>query len=102
MYISKIDELIDSSLDNFFVFFILTNKNTIINKIKGEVNFVKFQLQINQYIEDFINIIKRYIAYYVFLSISFFYTGSESSFISNLMEFSKNQSTLNFKIANFF
>src|SRR6185437_6415791 len=59
-------------------------------------------VNVSENITRVINIIKRYIAYYVFLSISFFYTGSESSFISNLMEFSKNQSTLNFKIANFF
>jgi hypothetical protein len=122
MYINKVDEIIDTSLDNFYKNYIL--KNNVLEKIEKEQNFVKYQLKINQTIEDFlktiketdirkivnnvdnvkriIEIIKRYTAYYIFLSIGYFYKWDKQIYINNLIEFTLNQTRFDFKIENFF
>ena len=49
MYINKIDELIDQTLDNFYLSF---KKDSLLNNLKKEYNFVKYQNQINELIFD--------------------------------------------------
>ena len=122
MYIDKIDELIDKILDNFYLRAISENKN--INKILQEVDFIKYQKELNDIMIDFIKKInieeikelvksnnsvneiyeslKRYIAFYLFLTIGFFYTGKEDIYINNIIEYTKNQTNYNYKIENFF
>ncbi len=48
------------------------------------------------------NIIKRYIAYYYFLSMAYFYTGNLKDFRNNLIQYSKLQENSTFVIKNFF
>jgi hypothetical protein len=122
MYINKIDDLIDKVIDDFYMTIVLGDKK--LDKIFKENNFVKFQQEINDimgnYIksidlkeirglvtnEDNVNIIfeiiKRYIAVYLFLTIGCQKTNKNDSFINNLVEFNKNQDRYKLKINNFF
>ena len=122
MYINKIDDLLDKVIDDFYNNVII--KEQIMTSIIDEVNFVKYQKEINQILINYIstinigeirelvkhedtvqiiiNIIKRYIAIYFFLTIGVLYKGKEDTFINNIVEFTKNQSGYGFKIENFF
>lgn len=122
MYINKIDDLIGDVIDDFFVKIIL--KNSVLPKIYKEQNFVKFQKEINDIMIEYANginyaelrdlvksneavnsvseAIKRYIAFYIFLTIGFNYTSKDDTYINNIVEFTKNQSSYNYKINNFF
>ena len=122
MYINKLDEIVDKIIDDFFSDFVI-NQKTFGNILK-EPNFVKYQIQINKIINDYISsidmkelnsfiknnenintiiqMIKKYIAYYVFLTIGFHYQNKNETFINNVIEFSKNKSSFNFRIDNFF
>lgn len=121
MYINKIDQLIDTVIDDFYN---KTINKTNMQKYIEEVNFVKYQLEINKLFVNYISnlntkeintllkdednttklieIIKRYISYYTMLSIAFFYKSKLETFINNIIEFSKNQPGFNFKVDNFF
>lgn len=121
MYINKIDDLIDKIIDDFYNNVV---KSKEFDKILLEPNFVKYQLDVNRILQKYvteidekqifeivrnqtsvntiIEIIKRYLAYYIFLTIGFFYKGTYEMYINNIIEFSKNQSGFNFKIDNFF
>jgi hypothetical protein len=121
MYINKIDDLLDKIIDDFYNI-VIKNKEFI--KILSELNFVKFQSKINKLLMDYeksinrkqledivsnvdnikvvIEILKKYLAYYIFLTIGFFYNGKIETFINNIIEFSKNQPSQNLKIENFF
>ncbi|ARF09424.1 hypothetical protein Indivirus_1_47 [Indivirus ILV1] len=121
MYIDQIDDLIDKIIDDFYSKSV--DKKDIM-KYFEEPNFVKYQLEINKmwekYIETIdkksinailkdesntekmIDYIKRYIAYYVLMMFAYFYTAKSDTYINNVIEFSKNQPSFNFKIANFF
>ena len=121
MYINKIDELLDMLIDDFY------NKNILNEKFMSmlnDQNFVKFQLEINKILMEYvkkidrnsideivnnaenvktiIEIIKKYLAYYIFFTICAFYKHRKEIFINNVIEFSKNQPSYNFKIDNFF
>lgn len=122
MYISKIDDLIDNVIDDFYVNIILKDKD--LTKIFKEPNFVKYQSDINKLVKNYIEtinlkeikelvksneamntiseIIKRYIFCYLFLTIGFNYQSKTDTFINNIVEFTKNQPEHNFKIDNFF
>lgn len=122
MYIDKIDELIDSIIDDIFNNIVLKNKE--FNKFLKEQNFVKFQKDINIIIHDYIHsinvnvikentknnesfafifeIIKKYVALYVFLTIGAYYEYKDEVFINNIVEFTKNQKSFELKINNFF
>ena len=122
MYINKIDDLIDKVIDDFFNKIIL--KDQILSKIYKEPNFVKFQKELNTMMMQYIDSIslseirelvkssdavhsisetlKRYIAFYIFLTIGFNYTSKDDTYINNIIEFTKNQSEYNYKIENFF
>ena len=121
MYINKIDELIDRLLDDFYNKIILRKDAS---KIFSEVNFVKYQLDINKIFTDYIKsintdeindiikdedntkkiieLIKKYLAYYIFMTYCFFYSAKIEMFINNVIEFSKNQPGFNYKVDNFF
>ena len=122
MYINKIDDLIDRVIDDFFVTVILKDQN--LPKIMKEQNFIKYQKELNVIMSSFtdkINLseirelvkssdavfeisetIKRYIAFYLFMSIGFNYTSKDDTYINNIVEFSKNQPEYGYKIKNFF
>jgi len=122
MYINKIDDLLDRVIDDFYNTVIIKDK--IFKKLLNEVNFVKYQKEINEIfinyiktldideirklvknedtVQIIINIIKRYVAIYLFLTIGIFYKGTEDTFINNIVEFTKNQPNYGFKIENFF
>ena len=120
MYVNKIDETIDTFIDDFY------NKvvTTQITDYYDEPNFVKYQKDINKLLttyfekidkkiindilnneentEKLIEYIKKYIAYYVILTIGFFYKNKYETYMNNVIEFSKNQYSFNLKIDNFF
>ena len=121
MYLSKIDDLLDKLIDDFFSVKIKEQK---FQKILNETNFVKFQKELNDIlksysvqmnlsdIKDFFKnsevqikiteTIKRYLALYMFLYIGYFYTNADSTYMNNIVEFTKNQSEYQYKIENFF
>jgi hypothetical protein len=120
MYVNKIDETIDTFIDDFY------NKVVIpdITKFYDDANFVKFQKDINKLLTQYfdkidkkvindvlnneentnklIEYIKKYIGYYVILTIGFFYKHKYETFMNNVIEFSKNQYGYSLKIDNFF
>lgn len=120
MYINKIDDLIDKIIDDFSI---AMRDNKQYNIFISQ-NFVKYQKNINDMFMDYIktinigeinelvknadnvgtilNIIKRYIAFYFFLTIGANYTWKNDIFINNIVEFSKNQPAYPFKVVNFF
>lgn len=122
MHINKIDELFDKIINEFYFKIILNNKT--LQKIYKETNFVKFQKEINLIMSSFTEsidlseikelvksndavnsisqTIKRYIAFYLFLTIGFNYSGKDDTYINNTIEFTKNQSEYGYKINNFF
>lgn len=117
MYINKIDDLLDKILDDFF------NK-VIKNKYNIVSNFVRNQKLINEYMSEYIQkldyaeiktiikkqeiinyiteIIKRYLYYYFFLYIGYFFESKNDVFINSIVEFSRNQPSFNYKVENFF
>lgn len=119
MYINQIDELFDTVIN--FLYNYLLDKN-FFKKINKDTNFVKFQNYILETITDFINvivkkeinniklkkneenfiinIIKRYCAFYIYLGISYYYIGGRDLFITNIIESSKNVSSIS--IENFY
>ena len=121
MYINKIDELFDKVIDDFYNKIILQKD---FQKYLKEINFVKYQLEINRLLVNYIStiprtliievlkdeentdkiveIIKKYTGYYIFLTFGFFYKGKYETFINNMVEFTKNQPEFNFRIENFF
>jgi hypothetical protein len=121
MYVNMIDDLFDGVLNKFYDF--LTKEN-VISKISSDTNFVKYQIEILSYIKKFIdtinkkdileiikkesyiesimNIIKRYCAFYIYLSIAYNYSGGRDLFIINMIEASKYQKDATIQIPNFF
>jgi hypothetical protein len=121
MYVNQIDELIDNTLNKFYL---ILKKENFIKKILEDVNFVKYQNLILKFIQTFvntiskkeifaivknesyvdliINIIKRYCAFYIYIGISYHYTGSHSLFITNLIESSKYMKDSTIQISDFF
>ena len=122
MYINNFDKLINDIIDDFFSFTLKNDKT--IKKINNDINFIKYQNEINDLIEKYIktlpqkkindivkkekskeyifNIIKKFLFIYVFLNISINYKGTLNNFINNILEFSKNQINFKIKITNFF
>lgn len=122
MYITKIDDLIDSVLYDFYATTISTDPN--LSKILKEPNFVKYQKELNNLLESYskkisltniqelvksndairtiFETLKRYLAFYLFLTIGFFYIGKNDTYINNIVEFSKNQPNYGYKIDHFF
>lgn len=121
MYINQIDDLFDGIIDNFNTFLI---KEKAFDKLLSDSNFVKYQNDIlgyikkyietiskkeilniiknESYIDNIINIIKRYCAFYIYLGIGYYYTSGRDLFITNVIESSKYQKDAVFQITNFF
>jgi hypothetical protein len=121
MYINKMDELIDKIIDDFYNT-IIKNKDFL--KITKETNFVKYQGKLNKILIDYdkhidrneigkiiknpnsvavvVDILRKYIGYYVFLYIGFLYKDKKDTYINNIIEFTKNQHNFEYRIANFF
>lgn len=122
MYINKIDDFIDKVLDDFNNYIIT---NDTFNVIINDLQFTKHQKEINNLLQKYIktinleeiknlvknkdmldiivNIIKRYITIYFFLCVGLHNSKSETKlFITNLIEFTKNQHTYEFKVSDFF
>jgi hypothetical protein len=122
MYNNEIVILLDNIIEDFYNSVILKNKE--IPKMLNDQNFVKFQQQINKILIDYtdlidtssiskivinqdniktiIELIKRYLSYYLFLYIGFFYDKKRETYINNVIEFGKNQSSFKYKVSNFF
>ena len=115
MYITKINNLLDETIDKFMYSLFLDKKTEMydFNKILKELNFTKLQKEINnnlnigtklisdkkiseiatknsniQLIKDTIN---KYMAYYLFISIGVNYNGTMIQFNNNIVEYNKNQ-----------
>ena len=123
MFINNLDRLLENILNKFNNYL---EEKKIINKIHKDPNFVKFQPEINKTIFDFYNknskiineniiksikesdktllsgIILRYLAYYMFLSIGYYYKGGRDLFITNIIEISKSQKTSKLTIPDFY
>lgn len=122
MYINKLDDFFDITINNFYNF--LNEKNGI-NKLNSDLNFVSFQNYIINLIKEFIEkklekkiileiinnesnisiiieIVKRYVAYYLYLSIAYVYEGERDIYTTNIIESSKNQKDSTYQIENFF
>lgn len=123
MYVNQIDNIIDQILNNLY-FEILQNKTFKIITEDDKINYVEYNEQINNFINDFIknintsdihklinnkenlqkimDIIIRYIAYYCFFYIAFYYKGTLKDYRNNLIQYSKLQENSTFHIKNFF
>ena len=124
MYVNQIDNIIDTVLDKLYLEGLShdpTFKLIIENK---KIDYVEYRDKINEFIQNFmktidineiqklinnkenlariIDIIKRYIAYYYFLTIGYYYTGTIKEFRNNLIQYSKLQESSAFTIKNFF
>jgi len=116
MFIFPVDEILDNFLDNFDE---KIKKEKIYQEILREKNFVRFQQKIITFIEDFmkknedkINLkkgteyikqsIKTYLYYYFFIGLSYDYSGGRDTFITNLIEISKNQAKSKVSVKDFF
>jgi hypothetical protein len=124
MYINQIDDIIDKILDKLFLMGLNNDKTFQMIVESKKINFVEYRDKINLSIQQFIetiniteiqkiitskenlvqivNIIKRYVAYYYFLSLAFYYSGTIKDFRNNLIQYSKLQETSTFTIKNFF
>ena len=125
MYVNQIDNIIDQVLDKLYLEGLLQKNpfKTIIDEKK--INFVEYHEKINEFIKSFtdsidtnpiqklinnkenlqriINIIKRYVAYYCFLYMAYFYAGTVKDFRNNLIQLSKLQHQISTShIKNFF
>jgi hypothetical protein len=122
MFVNKVEDLMDKIFDDFYTNIILKNK--LFKKLKNELNFIKYQNDINiivstyietipeNYILDItkkgdgynmiIDTLKRYLMLYIFLNIGLFFNGKVDIYINNLIEFSKNQAQYSLSINNFF
>lgn len=124
MYVNQIDNIIDKILDKLYLEG-LSNDEIFQTIIKGnKINYVEYRDKINKFIQQFmesldinvirqlinnkenliriLDIIKRYVAYYYFLSLAYYYTGSIKDFRNNLIQYSKLQENSTFTIKNFF
>jgi len=116
MLIFPVDEILDNFLDDLNLSII---KNKIYNELLKEKNFVRFQKKIISFIEDFMQkkqdtikfdkgasfikqSIKTYLYYYFFIGLSYSYKGGRDTFITNLIEISKNQAKSKVSIKDFF
>lgn len=122
MYIDKIDDYIFQIIDDFYSVFI--SKNKIIDKIIDEQNFIQFQKDLNTNLIEYFkkleindvrklfnkeesftyvyDIVKKYVSYYLFVHISYFYKYNEDILVNNIVEFANNQPQYNFKVKDFF
>ena len=122
MFINKLDDIFDETLNNFYNFL---NEKKSFQYLSKDLNFVSYQNYIINLIKEFIDkkinkkdiekvianksnydsiieIIKRYLAYYVYLSIAYMYDSGRDLYATNIIESSKNQKDSTFRIENFY
>lgn len=124
MYVSQIDNIIDQILNKLYLEGLSKDPTFKVIVNSKKLNYVEFREQINSFIQQFmktinieeiqklinnrenliriLDIIKRYVAYYYFLSIAYYYTGTIKDFRNNLIQYSKLQENSTFVIKNFF
>lgn len=124
MYVNQIDNIIDQILDKLYLEG-LAKDDAFKSIVEGKkLNYVEYRDKINKFIKQFVetidtnsiqklinnkenlirilDIIKRYIAYYYFLSIAYYYSGTIKDFRNNLIQYSKLQENSTYNIKNFF
>ena len=122
MYITQLDELFDETINNFYNFLI---QKKAFDSFKKDENFVSIQNYIIDLIKEFTStrvneneilkiiknknnfkfvfeVIKRYCAYYIYLSIAYLYEFGRDLYATNIIETSKNQKDSTYQIDNFF
>lgn len=122
MYITELDELFGKTIDKFYNF--LNNKKSF-EIFRKESNFVSIQNYIIDLIKEFVSknvneneiekivknknnlkfineTIKRYCAYYIYLSIAYLYEYGRDLYTTNVIESSKNQKDGTYQIDNFY
>lgn len=119
--INRIDTFIDDELNYLFE---AIYKSPTMTKVFKEPNFIKFQREINEFMEshtknidikqlkefvktndavyEIVETIKRYAAIYIFLTIGYNYKSNENMYMSNVIEFTQHQKNYNYRIKNFF
>lgn len=128
MYPNKIDELIDKVIEDVYIS-IIENKSSknVIKKASGIDNFVQYQGEIddiifnyietlpineieevtqnNDRIKDIIEVLKHYVMLYIMLTLGARFkakNGKIDKFISNVVEYTKNQKQYKLRINDFF
>lgn len=124
MYVNQIDNIIDKILDELYLDFLIKDDTFNILISGKKINYVEYRDKINESIDKFvdsvdlsqiekiinnnenlekiIDIIKRYVAYYYFLSIAYYYTGNIKNYRNNLIQYSKLQENSVLSIKKFF
>uniref|UniRef100_A0A6C0LRT0 Uncharacterized protein n=1 Tax=viral metagenome TaxID=1070528 RepID=A0A6C0LRT0_9ZZZZ len=124
MYVNQIDDIIDKILDRLYLEGLIKDSTFNLIISENKLNYVEYCDQINKFIKLFmedidtteiyklinnrenlqriLDIIKRYIAYYYFLSIAYHYTGNIKDYRNNLIQYSKLQEKSSSTIKNFF
>lgn len=122
MYVNQIDDIIDKILDKLYLENL--SKDSAFKLIIKKINFVEYREGINNFIQKFmetidvdliysliqnranliriLDIIKRYVAYYYFLTLAYYYPGTIKEFRNNLIQYSKLQEGSDVTIKNFF
>lgn len=123
MYVNQIDTFVLNSLNEYSEYL---KKDKLYNLLttKKNLNYVEYNNQINDNIQNFIDklktneleviiknktsiieikeIVKRYIIFYIFLLIAFYYEDDEKKYINNLIQYTISQEKSTFKVKNFF
>src|SRR5690625_3418062 len=103
MYVNKIDEFIDTTLDKFNI---LLEQNLLFQDFKTNPNFADKRTEINTFIQNFmdnldlspvqdiaqsqedieyiLDLVWKYVAYYYFLSLAFEYTAEFETYRNNI------------------
>lgn len=124
MYVNQIDDIIDKILDQLYLEGLVKDEAFQLIVEGKKINYVEYREKINKFIQKFmdsidispiqklinnkenllriLDIIKRYVAYYYFLSIAYYYTGTIKDFRNNLIQYSKLQENSTFTVKNFF
>lgn len=124
MYVNQIDNIIDQILDQLYLDGLSNDETFKTITLGNKINYVEYRDKINDFIRNFMktldvnaiqkminnkenltrimDIIKRYVAYYYFLSIAYYYKGSIKDFRNNLIQYSKLQENSTYVIKNFF
>lgn len=124
MYANQIDTIIDKILDKLY--FEAVSTDPLMKELLegGKINFVEYREQINTFINKFmdsidiielqsiinnrenltriLDIIKRYVAYYIFLTIAYYYKGTIKDFRNNIIQYSKLQESSMITVKNFY
>jgi hypothetical protein len=120
MYLNELDNLFNDVINNLYTY--LENQK-FFEKI-NDYNFVKYNERIIQIIKDFMKkvnleninktiksknnldfisqLIKKYICYYIYLGLSYYYESDRDLFITNLLETSRNHKNNEYQINDFF